>query len=82
MMEMDHMEGPAEHGIQDHGCDHGHEGAEGAADEVHEEKLTPELISIKAEENKHMSWKRWLYYFVNFCFLFGASEIVKDSSIP
>ena len=23
-----------------------------------------------------------LYYFVNFCILFGASEIVKDPSIP
>jgi hypothetical protein len=54
-------------------CDHGHEGAEEGEGEVHVEKESPELLQIKKEENTHLSWKRWLFYFVNFCFLFGAS---------
>lgn len=75
MMEMDNT------GLQAIGCDHGHAGAEGAANEEHVEKETPELLAIKANENKHFEMKRILYYFVNFCILFGASEIVKSPDI-
>jgi len=40
--------------------------------EEHGENLTDELIKVKADENRHITPRRMLFYFVNFCFLFGA----------
>lgn len=31
-----------------------------------------ELAWIKADEAAHITWRRMLFYFINFCFLFVA----------
>jgi len=43
-----------------------------AEGEEHKENLCEELIKVKADENRHVTPKRMLFYFVNFCFLFAA----------
>jgi hypothetical protein len=42
-------------------------------EEKQEENSTdPELMRVKADEDRHVTPRRMLFYFVNFCFLFGA----------
>ena len=55
---------------------------ENAADGEHVENLTDELIKVKADEAAHITPKRMLFYFVNFCFLFAAQMIVKNPKMP
>jgi len=56
-------------------------GEDGSTEKI-EENLTDELIKVKADEAAHVTPKRMLFYFVNFCFLFGAQMIVKNPKMP
>lgn len=42
------------------------------ADAVIEENDCEELRRVKSDENRHVTPRRMLFYFVNFCFLFAA----------
>jgi len=41
-------------------------------EEIKENINSDELREVKADENRHVTPKRMLFYFVNFCFLFAA----------
>jgi len=59
-----------------HECTHDYKGINEdihhADGEEHTENLSEELIKVKADEDRHITGKRMLFYFVNFCFLFAA----------
>lgn len=61
-----------------HAGDHDFDGKSGAVHHEHkegeilEENDCEELRKVKADEDRHVTPKRMLFYFVNFCFLFAA----------
>lgn len=40
--------------------------------EVHHVDGAKELEWIRKDEKAHITWRRMLFYFINFCFLFVA----------
>tara|TARA_B110001450_G_scaffold186846_1_gene174893 strand:+ start:209 stop:748 length:540 start_codon:yes stop_codon:yes gene_type:complete len=39
-------------------------------------------MRVKADEDRHVTPRRMLFYFINFCFLFGAQMVVKNPHMP